>query len=171
MRLFADSRGVIYGLYRSAKENVHRDIYSLRSEDGGNSFSVDLLHPWDINACPMSSMSIVEQGNDVLGAWETQTQVYFAPLSRGNAAARAGLVAPSGENPKRKYPVLARNRRGETLLAWVDGAGWQRGGVLGWQLFDKAGRRSGASEVRPSVPVWSFPAVFAGPDESFVVLV
>ena len=171
MRLFADSRGVIYGLYRSAKENVHRDIYALRSENGGNSFSVGLLHPWDINACPMSSMSIVEQGNDVFGTWETQTQVYFAPLSRGRGTARAGLVAPSGENPKRKYPAFARNRRGETLLAWVDGAGWQRGGVLGWQLFDRAGRPSGASDVRPSVPVWSFPAVFARPDESFAVLV
>jgi hypothetical protein len=171
MRLFADARGVIYGLYRSARENVHRDIYALRSEDRGNTFSVDLLHRWEINACPMSSMSIIEQGSDVIGAWETQTQVYFAPLHRGGAAARAGLVSPSGENPKRKYPALARNRRGETLLAWVDGAGWQRGGVLGWQLFDKVGRPSAASSDRLNVPVWSFPAVFARPDESFAVFV
>jgi hypothetical protein len=171
MRLFADSRGVIHGLFRSARENVHRDIYTLRSADGGNRFSVAMLHQWNINACPMSSMSIIEQGNEVLGAWETQTQIYYAPLSRDISAARAAMVAPSGENPKRKYPALAQNRRGETLLAWVDGAGWERGGVLGWQLFDKAGRRSGASEIRQGVPVWSFPAVFARPNESFAIVI
>ncbi len=171
MRLFASSRGVIYGLYRSAKENVHRDIYLLRSDDQGSTFTGALLHPWNINACPMSSMSFVEQGNEVLAAWETQTQVYFAPVSHGIGAARAAIAAPPGENPKRKYPALARNKRGETLLAWVEGAGWQRGGTLGWQLFDKSGQPSVASSVRQSVPVWSFPAVFVRPDESFAILI
>jgi hypothetical protein len=27
-------------------------------------------------------MSLIEQGNGVLAAWETQTQVYFAPVGR-----------------------------------------------------------------------------------------
>jgi hypothetical protein len=170
MRLLADSRGSIYGLYRSAKENVHRDIYVLRSDDGGNNFSTALLHPWNINACPMSSMSLIEAGNELFGAWETQTQVYFAPLSRGAGAARAATLAPPGDNPKRKYPALARNKRGETLLAWVDGAGWQRSGVLGWQLFDAAGRPAAACDTRRSVPVWSFPAVFVRPDDSFSIV-
>jgi hypothetical protein len=171
MRLFADSRGVIHGLYRSAREDVHRDIYVLRSQDNGNSFAVALLHPWNINACPMSSMNLVEAGNDVVGTWETQTQVYFAPVSRGVEVARAATIAPPGDNPKRKYPVLARNGRSETLLAWVEGSGWQRGGVLGWQIFDAAGRPSIACDVQRSVPVWSFPAVFVRPDEGFAIVV
>jgi len=171
MRLFVDSRGAIYGLYRSARENVHRDIYVLRSEDRGSSFSVALLHSWNINACPMSSMNLVEAGNEVLGTWETQTQVYFVPVSHGVDVARAAMVAPPGDNPKRKYPALARNGRGETLIAWVEGSGWQRGGVLGWQLFDKAGRPSVACEVRQSVPVWSFPAVLVRPDDGFTIVV
>jgi hypothetical protein len=171
MRLFADSSGVIYGLYRSATANVHRDIYALRSEDAGSSFSVALLHPWNINACPMSSMNLVEAGNDVVGTWETQTQVYFAPVSRGVEVARAATIAPPGDKPKRKYPAVARNGRGETLLAWVEGSGWQRGGVLGWQIFDQAGRPSVACEVGQSVPVWSFPTVFVRPDEGFAIVV
>jgi hypothetical protein len=171
MRLFVSSGGAIYGLYRSARENVHRDIYLLRSDDGARTFSTALLHPWNINACPMSSMSFVESGNEVFAAWETQTQVYFAPVSRGVDVARAAIVAPPGQNPKRKYPALARNSRGETLLAWADGAGWQRGGVLGWQLFDKSGRPSVACDTSRSTPVWSFPAVFVRPDESFVIVV
>jgi hypothetical protein len=171
MRLFADSGGVIHGLYRSAREDVHRDIYLLRSQDKGNSFSVALLHPWNINACPMSSMNLVQTGNDVVGTWETETQVYFAPVGRGIDVAKAATAAPPGENPKRKHPALARNGRGETLLAWVEGSGWQRGGVLGWQIFDPKGRPSVACEFQQSVPVWSFPAVFARPDEGFTILV
>jgi hypothetical protein len=171
MRLFADSHGVIHGLYRSARENVHRDIYVLQSQDGGDSFSVALLHPWNVNACPMSSMDLLEAGNEVLGAWETQTQVYFTALGRDVDVARAAMIAPPGDNPKRKYPALARNGRGETLLAWVEGSGWQRGGILGWQIFDPAGRPSVACEVRQSVPVWSFPAAFVRPDGGFAILV
>ncbi len=171
MKVFVDSGGTIYGLYRSATEDVHRDVYVLRSDDGGKNFSVALLHPWSINACPMSSTSLAESGSVVLGAWETQTQIYFAPVNGGVAMARAGIVAPPGESPKRKYPALARNRRGEALLAWVEGAGWQRGGLLGWQLFDATGRPSAACDVQRSVPVWSFPAVFVRPDEGFAIVV
>ena len=171
LRLFADSRGKIYGLYRSAKENVHRDIYLLRSSDAGKTFSATLLHQWDINACPMSSMAFFEASEEVLGAWETQTQVYLAPVSRAVDLAKSAMIAPPGKNPKRKYPALARNRRGETLLAWVEGAGWQRGGVLGWQLFDRTGRPSGGCEAPRNVAVWSFPAVFVRPDEGFTIVV
>jgi hypothetical protein len=171
LRLFADSHGELYGLYRSARENIHREIYLLRSSDTGRTFSVARLHPWDINACPMSSMNFFETADEVLEAWETQTQVYLAPVSRGVEVAKAATIAPPGENPKRKYPALGRNRLGETLLAWVEGSGWQRGGVLGWQLFDRAGRPSGACEVQRTVPVWSFPAVIVRPDEGFTIVV
>jgi hypothetical protein len=171
MRVFADSRGGIYGLYRSATQNVHRDIYLLRSSDAGKSFSNSKLHTWDINACPMSSMDLIEAGGEVLGAWETQAQVYFAPVSGDIAAARKAIVTPPGENPKRKYPALARNRRGETLLAWVEGSGWQRAGTLGWQIFDRAGRPIASSTTARPVPVWSFPAAFTGPDDRFRIVV
>ena len=60
LRLFVDSRGALYGLYRSATQNVHRDIYLLRSVDTGKTFSVARLHPWDINGCPMSGMAFIE---------------------------------------------------------------------------------------------------------------
>jgi hypothetical protein len=171
MRLFADSHGAVYGLYRAATGNVHRDIYLLRSADAGKTFSAARLHPWEINACPMSSMSLIEAGGQVLGAWETQAQVFFAPVSDAVKAAGAAAIAPPGENPKRKYPALARNGREETLLAWIEGAGWQRGGTLGWQLFDRSGRPSIACQTQRNVPAWSFPAVFACPDDRFAIIV
>jgi len=171
LRVFADSRGVVYGLYRSATENVHRDIHLLRSADAGRTFSDALLHAWKIDACPMSSMELIEADGEVLGAWETQEQVYFAPVSKGVRAAKAAICAPPGDHPKRKYPALARNTRGETLLAWVEGAGWQRGGKSGWQIFDRAGRPAASCGTPTGVPVWSFPAAFARPDGRFTIIV
>lgn len=170
LKLFVDSRGEIYGLYRSATEGVHRDIYLLRSPDHGKSFSAGLLHKWNVNACPMSSMAFSESAGEILGAWETQTQIYYAPLNRGSDAARVSMIAPPGTNPKRKYPSIARNRKGETLLAWVDGAGWQKGGTLGWQIFDRSGRPTEASATRRDVAVWSFPAAIVRPDDGFTIL-
>jgi len=168
LRVFADSRGVVYGLYRSATRDVHRDIYMLRSSDSGRTFSVARLHPWKINACPMSSMAFIETQDDVIGAWETPAQVYFAPLRSGVDSARIGT--PSGENARRKYPALAVNNRGEILMAWVEGAGWQRGGTLGWQIFGRAGKVIARSDTRRDVPVWSFPAAFARPDGRFSII-
>jgi hypothetical protein len=171
MRIFADARGGVYGLYRSATQNVHRDIWLMRSADRGRSFSADRLHPWEIDACPMSSMAFTEARGEVFGAWETQGQIYFAPLSRGIEAARRAITAPPGADRKRKYPALAGNARGEILLAWVEGAGWQRGGTLGWQIFDSAGRPLAAAGSRTDVPVWSFPAAFARPGGGFGIIV
>jgi len=171
LKIFADSRGNVYGLYRSARQNVNRDIYLLRSTNAGERFSAALLHPWNIDACPMSSMAFIETGGDVLGAWETQTQVYFAPVSRGIDQAKTAIVAPPGANPKRKYPALARNQRGETLVAWVEGSGWQRGGMLGWQIFDQTGKPTVSCSALRSVPIWSFPAAFALPDGRFAIII
>ena len=57
MAMFATSDGTLLALYRSATENVHRDIYLIASKDRGESFQGSMVHPWEINACPMSSMS------------------------------------------------------------------------------------------------------------------
>jgi hypothetical protein len=67
----ADSKGVLRALYRSATENVHRDIYLLTSLDQGRTFEGRKLHTWDLNACPMCSLAIAEAVAEVAGAWET----------------------------------------------------------------------------------------------------
>jgi hypothetical protein len=45
---FADSKGAVYLLYRSATEQVNRDIYLLNSDDRGESFKQALIHKWKI---------------------------------------------------------------------------------------------------------------------------
>lgn len=63
------------------------------------------------------------------------------------------------------------NPKGERLLAWAEGTGWQKGGSLVWQLFEATGRPLGEpNRVENGVAVWSFAAALARADGSFVVL-
>ena len=167
MAMFAKSDGTLLALHRSATDNVHRDIYLIASKDRGTSFQGSMVHPWEINACPMSSMSFTESGGTTLAAWETGGQVFYGKVS---GAAVPKLIAAPGEGKGRKHPRLATNLRGETMLLWTEGTGWQRGGSLAWQLFDRKGNPIGARGSAPGVPTWSFGAVTASPDGTFVIL-
>ena len=70
----------------------------------------------------------------------------------------------------RKHPTVAANARGETLLVWTEGMGWERGGSLAWQVFDRDGRPTAEKGRIPGVPVWSLVAAFARPDGGFTVI-
>jgi hypothetical protein len=165
MAMAVDGKGVVRILYRSATDNIHRDIYLLTSYDQARSFEGRKLHSWNINACPMSSMSFGETADQVEGAWETSGQVYFENLT---AKAAAPLSAP-GEGKGHKHPRLAGSLDGTTLMVWTEGTGWARGGSLAWQLYDAAGQPAGQKGTAAGVPTWSFGAVVARPG-GFVVL-
>jgi hypothetical protein len=47
-RAFADHKGAVYLLYRSATAKVNRDIYLLSSLDEGKSFQEALVHKWRV---------------------------------------------------------------------------------------------------------------------------
>jgi hypothetical protein len=169
LRCFADRHGAIYLLYRSAIESVHRDVFVLVSGDRGASFRGGQLHPWRINACPMSSMALAEGPNGVVGAWETQGQVYFARLDPKRPESSPALAAP-GEPKGRKHPAVAVNRRGEVILVWTEGGAWGKGGSLAWQVFGRDGTPAAERGLRSGIPAWSFAAVFADAAGDFVIL-
>ncbi|MCU1259582.1 MAG: hypothetical protein JWO80_2467 [Bryobacterales bacterium] len=166
MAMFAASDGTLFALYRSATENVHRDIYLLVSKDNGKSFDGSLVQPWEINACPMSSMSFTERAGTTFAAWETGGQVFFGKVSGGSVGQP---IAAPGDAKGRKHPRLATSKRGETLLAWTEGTGWQRGGSLAWQVFDSQGKPLGEKGTTSGVPPWSFAAVAIRPDGGFTI--
>ena len=169
MSAFADSHNNVYALYRSATEIVHRDIYLLYSSDRGETFRGTDIAPWNIGACTMSMENLSESRAGVLAAWETMGNVYYGIVNPTTGRMSPPIAAP-GEAKGRKYPSVAGNSRGETLVAWVEGAKWGQGGSVVWQIFDKKGEPAGAPGRADGVPPWSLVAAFARPDGGFTVI-
>jgi hypothetical protein len=169
MRAFADRKGALYLLYRSAGETVHRDTYLLTSTDRGAAFRNDKVQEWNVGGCPMCSYTFAENDGRVLAAWETKDQVYFARIDPATGK-RSPPVAAPGAPRGRKHPVVAVNARGETLLAWTEGMGWNRGGSLAWQVYDTDGNPTAERGHADGVPTWSLVTAFARPDGGFGIV-
>jgi hypothetical protein len=127
----------------------------------------------------MSTFALADAGSGVAAAWDTDGQIFFerniavpsasGRLTAGPAPPEGPLPGPGGTGV-RKHPVLAVNRRGETLLAWLEGTAWQRGGALAWQLYDAAGRPDGSPGAAPGVPVWGLAAAAPLADGRFLLV-
>jgi hypothetical protein len=166
-RAFTDHANRLYVLYRAATENVNRDIYLLASRDQGGEFQGANVQKWKINACPMSSESFAEGPNGVFGAWETNGQVYFGKVDPRAMTIPSPIGAP-GSRRDRKHPTLAVNRKGEILLAWTEGTGWERGGDLAWQVFSPSGKATvDEGRIPNATPVWGLPSAVALPNGKF----
>jgi hypothetical protein len=155
-------------LYRSATNLTHRDMYVLTSNDGGLTFAGSIVQPWELNACPMTSLSLANAGARTVAAWETAGQVFFGSVDRAAGRMRETVPAP-GTATGRKHPRLAVNSAGQTLLVWTEKTGWARGGSVSWQLFDGSSP-AGPPGSAPALAVWSFATAVPRPDGGFVVL-
>ena len=166
MRALADGTGQLYLLYRGAAERVHRDMILLSLKPDAPLPSHQTLQPWELTACPMSTAQLHESAGGVRAAWEKEGQVYWNRLDDPDR-----LFFPQGENGNRKHPVLSANTRGETLLAWTEGTGWNQGGALAWQIFDIEGKITAATGyLQDAIPVWGSVAVAALPNGSFAII-
>lgn len=169
MRAFADRKGKLYVLYRSASEVVHRDMYLLASTDKGDKFKGEKIHPWEVGTCPMSSMFLAEAASGTVATWETDGQVYFAPIERDTGKLAAPVAAP-GTGKGRKHSVVTCGPSGETLMVWTEGTGWNRGGAVAWQVFGKDGKPTDEKGRVAGVPTWSLVAAFVRPDGGWTIL-
>ena len=170
MRGFADSLGRAYFLYRAASMKENRGMYALFSADKGETFASEQQDNWKMRACPMSSEAFAEHPlGGVYGAWDNDGQIYFRLIQNPKKLNDPELLQVPGKTGDRQHPALAFNKNGEMLLAWTEGAGWNRGGALAWQRYDKnmkpteSGRRAGA------IPVWGLPAVIAEANGDFTI--
>jgi hypothetical protein len=112
----------------------------------------------------MSSMSLSFAAGRTGAAWEASDG------SLGFTIAGSGV---SGSVPKtdavRKYPSIALAPDGQFLLAWVDGAGWNKGGSIALQRFHADGTPIEGPQHAGESPPWNKPAaLFDG--ERFVVI-
>ena len=70
----------------------------------------------------------------------------------------------------RKHSAIAVGTSGDTLVVWAEGAGWQRGGDLAGQVFDKSGKATEQrGDVERDIPVWGLPTSVPTP-EGFVII-
>ena len=65
---------------------------------------------------------------------------------------------------------MASNAKGETILVRTEGMGWNRGGSLAWQVYDKAGNPTTDKGKADGVPTWSLAAAFTRSDGGFTVV-
>ena len=109
----------------------------------------------------MSTMALVEGPGGMVGAWDTDGQIYFAKIKPRTTDFTEPQSVP-GTGKERKHPALAVNVQGEMILVWTEGTGWQKGGALAWQLFDKSGKPTDEKgRVERGIPVWGLPTVVA----------
>ena len=57
--------------------------------------------------------------------------MYFARIKPGTGEASEPVAAP-GHGKNRKHPALAVTGKGELILVWPEGTGWETGGDLAW---------------------------------------
>jgi hypothetical protein len=168
LRAFADAPGNLFVLYRTAMQTTNRDEVLLVSRNHGASFEIANRHPWNVAACPMSSASLTESKAGVLAAWETAGQVYFSRVAPDTLKVSLPASPPGGA--ARKHPVAVGNDRGEVLLVWAEGTGWQRGGSLAWQLFEAKGKPTNDKGRAEGVPTWSFATAVARAGGDFLII-
>ncbi|HMC66178.1 MAG TPA: hypothetical protein VKI65_14675 [Gemmataceae bacterium] len=117
----------------------------------------------------MSSLALVEGPSGVAGAWDTDGQIYFAKIKPGTTDFTKPESAPR-TGVDRKHPAIAFNARGEMILVWTEGTGWQKGGGLAWQAYDEAGEPTKEKgRVDRGIPVWGLPAAVAT-DGGFTII-
>jgi hypothetical protein len=169
-RALADRRGNLYMLYRAATRGVERDMFLLGSGDKGKSFTGMSLQAWPTQNCPMSSEALADTPSGVLAAWETKGQVAFARIDP-KTMRPASAISPAGPGGSRKHPAVAADASGNIVLAWTEGTGWQMGGSLVWQVFDRSGKPTEQrGRVDGGIPVWGLPAVVALADGGFTIV-
>jgi len=111
---------------------------------------------------------MTEINGELLAATESAGQVSFARVAPNSFSVEETTTAPG--MGKRKHPVVLANAKGETLLAWTENMGWNKGGSLAWQLYGSDRKLEGEKGVARGVPIWSLPTGFAKPNGDFVLI-
>jgi hypothetical protein len=170
MRALVDGEGRLCLLYRGASEPTRRGMqWLVGGADGRDGFRGIELDVWRTPACPMSSAALALGRRGVLAGWEHENRVYFAQLDPASVKRTDPIPAPRSGDGAQKHPALAQNAKGEILVAWTEGTGWNKGGGLAWQVYTAEGQPVGGLTRKDGVPRWSFISAVALPDNRFAI--
>ena len=111
----------------------------------------------------MSSEALLPGKAGFLAAWQRKDTIWLSGQSDADLSA--------GETDRgQKHPALARNKRGDVLLAWTEGMGWNQGGDVAWRIIAASGASNPQQGRAKGIPAHGSLAAFARPDGGFVVL-
>ncbi len=152
--------GTLCVLYRAATAPTERGMWLITGKTGQT--TLKKLDDCRVAKCPMSSASHMTSGPTLCGTLENEGQMVTGIIAETSASRKIG--------PKHaKHPVLARNSKGQTLVASIRGSGWSRTGTLHWEILDAQGNIPESGEG-DRLPVWSYAATYAQPDGGFFLL-
>jgi hypothetical protein len=127
--LIEDGLVVAYRNLERDGADVIRDVYALRSDDGGQSFAEPVLiadDKWFLDACPFSGPSVVNAGGSLLVAWmdarqsvhpEQQSTTIW--VDRSNDGGRTfGTDLPVAAGAFHRWPAMAVDDSGTVHLVW-----------------------------------------------------
>jgi hypothetical protein len=169
MKITATPGGNVYISYRAATDMVNRDMRLLVSTDHGKTFDTAVVDRWKIGTCAMSTSTFGASALETVGVWETKGHVRFAVFTPEQKPAIPFSVPALSDN--QKHPAVAINNKGQFLIAWAEGTGWNKGGTVAWQVFDQDGAPIiGQSGRADGLPAWSMPAAFTRSDGTFGII-
>jgi hypothetical protein len=172
MELLASPGGAVVGLFRTATQQVHRDTRAFLFQGSLDRHWSATLDPAETGTCQMSTYALAEvpARHQFIAAWETLGRIRFGVYSyRDMTTTDHPHDVPAAERSS-KHPAVAIDKDGNVLVAWAVGTGWQRGGSVAWQVFDRELKPiAGARGTADGLPAWSRPAAFPA-SNGFVVL-
>jgi len=108
----------------------------------------------------------LRSSGQILAAAETHGRVFYIQLDPKTGKV-SSAVSP---DTKAKHPVAIGNNRGEVLLVWAEGTGWNKGGTVAWQLYDSEGKPIAGKGHADGLAVWSLPTAFVEPNSNFTII-
>lgn len=157
----ATVRGTLCILYRTAVAGNERGARLIELSAGANATTIPKLvarDDWQIAACPMTTAECQVSAEGIKADWVREFQL--------NSSTRDGA---SSSGIKGNHPRSMLNAKGEELSTWVEGSGWNKAGVIHWQVFSRDGK---PLNLRGSFPsrLWSYAAPVLLPDGRWGVI-
>ena len=168
MKSFVDARGHVHALYRTATPRGERNMTLLSAPPGGGRFRALTVNRWPLSRCPMSSAAMIEQASRLWLGTECRGALKLYELKTGHDTLERGRELSLGEEAK--HPAIAVNARGEMLVAWLRGAGFNSGGRLCYQVLDPSKDATGLPELVGPAPRHSLVAAFVNAEGAFELL-
>ena len=160
-----DDAGALHFIYRVALDRVDRNSYAMRSTDQGATFESIPIDTWKLNACPGSAYSFATSGDQTLVSWRTVNNIFFKPLDAEDP------ISPGGQVALRRAANLALRPDGVALMAWAEGANFNKPHDLRWQKYGPDGNPVGDPGIlKDAFARWGNPEAFVDANGAFVIL-